>query len=364
MLRFGFLLVVLTAFLRPGYLMFINDPHKPPEGLCLECRKTIQFSTNLIPSKDTKELMYESLHALCQHLADKQQLECDSQLKIFLPQLLLQAFDEKKAEATCSVFGLCASQNRMDALPIPHHNPDKDMPAVTNTHDQFNPTCTLCLYIIKKIENLLPENTTEEALKKIMGDVCNLLPESYKEECDDFIAKYGVEIVEFLLTSAAPHTICTLLHVCWFRDSPAPGELQLDRLNIWAFPISDKFPGVTSVSDCESCRTLAVLSRLQLGANATKSQTSFFLHSLCDLHPNAIPKCEAFTKIYGERLQQVLEQQVDRKDICERADLCTPKPELVGSNPCTWGPSYWCKDINTAQKCGNMAFCMKHIWKE
>ncbi|XP_077571732.1 prosaposin-like isoform X2 [Stigmatopora nigra] len=344
MLRFGFLLVVLTAFLRPGYLMFINDPHKPPEGLCLECRKTIQFSTNLIPSKDTKELMYESLHALCQHLADKQQLECDSQLKIFLPQLLLQAFDEKKAEATCSVFGLCASQNRMDALPIPHHNPDKDMPAVTNTHDQFNPTCTLCLYIIKKIENLLPENTTEEALKKIMGDVCNLLPESYKEECDDFIAKYGVEIVEFLLTSAAPHTICTLLHVCWFRDSPAPG--------------------VTSVSDCESCRTLAVLSRLQLGANATKSQTSFFLHSLCDLHPNAIPKCEAFTKIYGERLQQVLEQQVDRKDICERADLCTPKPELVGSNPCTWGPSYWCKDINTAQKCGNMAFCMKHIWKE
>uniref|UniRef100_A0A3Q0QQ77 Saposin B-type domain-containing protein n=1 Tax=Amphilophus citrinellus TaxID=61819 RepID=A0A3Q0QQ77_AMPCI len=73
----------------------------------------------------------------------------------------------------------------------------------------LNPVCTLCLFIIKKLESLLPKNMTE----KLMGEVCDLIPKRYKEQCDDFIDKYGVEIVEFLLSSAAPHTICTLLHL-------------------------------------------------------------------------------------------------------------------------------------------------------
>ncbi|XP_057688394.1 surfactant protein Bb isoform X2 [Corythoichthys intestinalis] len=343
MLAFGFLLVVLTASLCPGYSMVINDPHKPM-GLCSECSKIIQLSNNMIPSHDNKERMYETLHALCQHLPDKQGLECDAQLKTYLPKLLLQPLGDREVEATCSDFGLCAGHNHKEAVALPFYDADKDMPALTNTHDQYNPACTLCLFIIKKLETLLPENMTEDALMKLMGEVCDLLPQSYKDECDDFVDKYGVQIVEFLLASAAPHTICTLLHVCWFKDSPAPE--------------------VTPASDCDSCRTLAVLSRLQLSVNATKLQTSSFLHSVCDRHPNAIPKCEAFTKIYGARLQQVLENQGHRKDICERADLCTAKSELVGSNPCTWGPSYWCRDTNTAQKCGNVAFCKKHMWKE
>lgn len=57
-----------------------------------------------------------------------------------------------------------------------------------------------------------------------MGEVCDLLPESYKNQCDDFVAKYGKEIVEFLLSSAAPHTICTLLHLCLFEEQTVPGQ--------------------------------------------------------------------------------------------------------------------------------------------
>lgn len=34
----------------------------------------------------------------------------------------------------------------------------------------------------------------------------------------------------------------------------------------------------------------------------------------------------------------------------QTAELCVP--ELLGKKRCTWGPSYWCKDVQTAQKCG------------
>lgn len=40
--------------------------------------------------------------------------------------------------------------------------------------------------------------------------------------------------------------------------------------------------------------------------------------------------------------------------VLQRADLCQTmkKLDLLGSNPCTWGPSYWCQNRETAQKCG------------
>lgn len=40
--------------------------------------------------------------------------------------------------------------------------------------------------------------------------------------------------------------------------------------------------------------------------------------------------------------------------ISQRADLCVASRRLepLGSNPCTWGPSYWCKNMQTALKCG------------
>lgn len=60
-----------------------------------------------------------------------------------------------------------------------------------------------------------------------MGDVCHLVPQSYKDQCDDFVDKYGTQIVEFLLSSAAPHTICTLLHLCLFKEQPVPGLLHV-----------------------------------------------------------------------------------------------------------------------------------------
>lgn len=81
-----------------------------------------------------------------------------------------------------------------------------------------------------------------------MNEVCDLVPESYKEECDDFVAKYGTEIVEFLLSSAAPHTICALLHLCWFKEQPVPGLLHFYEYMLLfgpEFPTSAKLTLIT-----------------------------------------------------------------------------------------------------------------------
>lgn len=353
----GFLPVILAVSLWPGGdCRFIIDPSSITKhesltlDMCSECSQIVQLSANMISGRDTKEIVYETLHALCQRLPKEQAAECDSQVKTYLPKVLQQTPGHLKPRETCMVFGLCAARKEEELLKLSDHATNKDISSsaldtATSSHEVFNPACALCLFIIKKLETLLPTNMTEDALMKLMGEVCDLVPQSYKERCDDFVAKYGTQIVEFLLSSAAPHTICTLLHLCLFEKQTVP-EVSLP-------------------SDCESCRTLAVLSRIHLGPNSTEPQTSSFLQSVCVHHPNAIPKCEAFTKIYGSRLQKVLGNQMDTQHACERADLCvaSQKLEPLGKNLCSWGPSYWCKDIQTAQKCNNQAFCKKYMWK-
>ncbi|XP_037833077.1 surfactant protein Bb isoform X6 [Kryptolebias marmoratus] len=303
----GFVLVILAASWLSGDSRFIAEP--------------------LVA-------VFKTLHALCQRLPKDQASECESQVKTYLPKLLRQSPDQQNE--------LQKPPRRVTSLDVP----GAALSSASKNPESLNPICPLCLLVIKKLESLLPKNMTEETLMKLMEEVCDLIPKSYKDQCDDFVSKYGAEIVEFLLSSAAPHTICTLLHLCLFETQP----------------VADVAPP----SDCESCQTLAALSRMYLGLNATEPQTSAFLQSVCLRHPNAVPKCEAFTRIYGLQLQRLLGNQMNVPHVCERADLCVSSKqlELLGKNPCTWGPSYWCKDPETAQKCGNQVFCEKYKWKK
>ncbi|XP_029916549.1 surfactant protein Bb [Myripristis murdjan] len=357
MAGFGFVLVIFMLSLCPGDSRFIKDPvlsmqGRLTSGVCSECNQMLELSTNMISNKENQEVLYETLLALCQRLPAGQASECGIQVQIFWPKVLQYAAGYLKPGQACMVMGLCADQPEKEMLKPPHLLSDQDKSSLapimgTSAHfrEQISPQCTLCLFIMRKLEEMLPQNKTQEAVMKLMGEVCDFMPDKYKEQCHDFINSYGKEIIDFLLSSAAPHTICAVLHLCLFKDTSG----------------TEMIPP----SECESCRTLAVLSRLHLGLNSTEPQTSSFLQSVCFHHPNAIPKCEVFTKIYGSRLQKVLGNQMDVPDACERADLCVAvkKPERLGKERCTLGPSYWCQDTKIAQKCGNLAFCEKYMWK-
>ncbi|XP_011477437.1 prosaposin-like [Oryzias latipes] len=352
----GFGLLLLAAALRLGESRFIMDPvsfitqELQSLDLCGECSQIIRTSTNMISGSDTKVTVYEALHAVCRRLPERQASDCQSQVKTYLPKVLQQKPSHLNPSETCVVFGLCAPQKDEELQePPPSVNSEalsNSAPAsATETQKISGPVCALCLMVIRKLETMLPKNISEDAILKIMEEVCDLVPASYKQQCDDFVNKYGADIAEFLFSSAAPHTICMVLHLCLFKEQPVP-EVLLP-------------------SDCESCRTLAALHRVHLGLNATGAQTSAFLQSVCSIHPNAIPKCDAFTRAYGSQLHRVLGNQMDISHTCERADLCQTmkKLDLLGSNPCTWGPSYWCQNRETAQKCGNQIFCEKFKWK-
>ena len=152
---------------------------------------------------------------------------------------------------------------------------------------------------------------------KLMGQVCALLPSSYKRKCNDFNDKYGKQIVEFLMSSVAPHSICALLHLCLMEEASTVGEetqreaqLHVRGRNGTCISLLTSPEMLPPSSDCQACRHLLVLSRLHLGLHSTRPiQTSDFLGSVCLQHPNAIPKVHPpFTSGWSQHIMNGTEQ--------------------------------------------------------
>ncbi|XP_064614705.1 prosaposin-like [Liolophura sinensis] len=106
-------------------------------------------------------------------------------------------------------------------------------------------------------------------------------------------------------------------------------------------------------------------------------------------------QCDNLIQEYGPTIAQLLAQLADPGKVCAELDLCTnssstpsqlrnlPPPvhtQQIKDNTlyfkqsghtgeisvaCLSGPEQWCKDKETASKCGDHAlhYCRRHVWK-
>ncbi|TRY68033.1 hypothetical protein DNTS_003622, partial [Danionella cerebrum] len=142
--------------------------------------------------------------------------------------------------------------------------------------------CSVCTYILGALGFLLPKERTQP-------------------QCNKVVAKY-VQILLDMLNKTSPDFICSLIRLCdtWKNANKA---LEL--------------------SDCDSCLTLAFLTQLHLGTNATEHQATSFLDNICQLHPSDImPKCEVYVQLLGKYLGRFLSKQQGLLDACWSANLC------------------------------------------
>lgn len=113
----------------------------------------------------------------------------------------------------------------------------------------------------------------------------------------------------------------------------------------------------TLPSDCESCRTLAVLSRLNNGPNSTQPETSSFLQSVCFHYPNAIPKVWPSTTSARPFSQLLLPTNWQPSSLSVRGlhqDLRPPTAkgfrEPDGQQTCLWSKKKVLARSNTASQ--------------
>ncbi|XP_069741979.1 prosaposin [Narcine bancroftii] len=210
--------------------------------------------------------------------------------------------------------------------------------------------CLICEFVMKEIDTLLQQNTTEEV---IIDALLKILPATVKEECADFLDQYGKVLIQLLVQKVDPARVCTFLGVC-----KKPKDLVVD-------PIKTKPSQLEVQVFCEVCKEMVEYLDNLLEENRTEEMIMVALKKVCSLMPKSVlDECNDLINQYGSLLLQLLLQSLDPAVVCRELGVCREgNKHLLGADKCVWGPSYWCMNMETANLCNAVEHCKSHIWK-
>ncbi|KAM6092870.1 prosaposin-like [Theristicus caerulescens] len=251
----------------------------------------------------------------------------------------------------CGHLGLCSSAS---AVPLHTLLTEKVMQVLSTLGDGewTTPLCEMCQFAVKAAESLLENNVTEEQLVNDIEKVCYMLPHGIIGQCKDFVDSYGKAVVIMLLEATDPGAICTMLHCC-----PRSGDAHREAAALEQLAV-----GVGTF--CNVCQIVITYFDNELLKNETLAELGNVLEKGCELLPTPLTsKCEALVVQYEPEAVRLLVQMMDPTFICTKIRACdSAEEDLLDSDPCAWGPHYWCKNMATAVECHAVEHCWRHLW--
>ncbi|KAK7120304.1 hypothetical protein R3I94_020340 [Phoxinus phoxinus] len=349
MTAFKLELLFFTALLGSVRTRSVNttDMNKVPMGaddtvmgdMCKDCTQIFELLKDLVSNQDFQAKLTATLEQVCDKLPPKVTKICHTEVEKMLPLAITFISSIMNPNDICTLLGLCGGRDSGKMKDMWLNHMAKTVPMMEGSIQ-----CSVCTYVVSTLGFLFPRERTQSIITILLESLCSEFPPLIQPQCNKLVEKYVQLLVDMLLNNTSPNFICTLLRLCEIRERPINAPPAL--------------------SDCDSCLTLAVLTRMRLGSNATERQAASFLDTICQLHPGAMPKCDAYVQHHGTQLRALLSKPQGPLDMCKRANLCVSgeKEPVIAADPCTLGLDYICRDLQTAVDCGAVSFCQKNVW--
>ncbi|XP_026212189.1 prosaposin isoform X2 [Anabas testudineus] len=266
---------------------------------------------------------------------------CSADMKKSIPMMTLEAAMVVPAAKAVPALQLFPATKLKPAA-------DKSVKPMVRVRD--SPTCAICEYVMKQLETMLEDHETEEEVKNAVEKVCTFLPSSLTAQCKDLIETYGEAIIELLVQEADPKTVCTVLGLCSGARSAYIPALDQTRFKAGGY--------------CEVCKAAVTYIDSILEKNATEAQIEEAVRKVCNFLPDAFQtECDQMIEQYEPVLVQLLLQMLDPDFVCMKLGACPEAVRrLLGTEQCSWGPAFWCKNMETASRCNAVEHCRRHVW--
>jgi saposin len=222
-------------------------------------------------------------------------------------------------------------------------------------------TCSICTFIGAELEHILADSDTEAEITEKVEAVCSYLPNfpsTLVADCDQFMEDNIPAIMKALSAGIHPNDICAELHMCPAKKEAVPtSSIAIPAAKLH---VND----VTGGELCQVCKLVIEDLDQVLAANATKEDIENALDKICTGLPSMVGEtCNELVDEYAPQIIDLAANVLDADYVCKHLGVCAArKPALLGANPCSYGPSYWCNDKQSAQDCNAVTFCMQHYW--
>ncbi|XP_024153214.1 prosaposin isoform X1 [Oryzias melastigma] len=360
----------------PGLLYPQNLEEKqevPQQGGDEVCQDCIKFLTDAQAEAKANSSFINSLiqniESQCDLLGPGLSDMCKQYVGQYGPVVVQQLMSmEQQPKQICSMAGFCSEEKK--SVPMMTLQAAKTVPAAKSipalklfpatkvesapakgiVRVKESPQCAICEFVMKQVESMLTDQTTEEEVVQAVQKVCYLVPSSLTAQCKDLIETYGQAIIELLVQEVDPKTVCTMLGLC--NDPSRAYVVALDR------------PRFKAGGYCEVCKMAVSYIDGILEKNATEAEIEEAVKKVCSFLPDSYKtECDQLIEQYEPVLVQLLLQMLDPDFVCTKVGACAEaKRKLLGREQCTWGPGFWCKNMETANMCNTVAHCKRHVW--
>jgi len=325
---------------------------------CEICGTVMIYAKTLVENKATQEEIENYLKSkLCPKLGTLNH-QCQAAITDFGPMIFKLLDSDLNPNEICHAIGFCTTEGdiirksilkrgqNMQLTPVLAVEPVKPKKEVHNV--KASTQCVLCEFVIRELDGMLTKNASEQQIKAALEKVCSLLPKTISAECTSFVDEYADLVVKLLAQELNPAQVCTVIGLCAGTSKPS------------------------SVETCTLCKTVLMYVDSLLKEQSTTTTAEKVLDKVCNFLGDSLKsECEALVKQYTPTILQLLAQEMNPTQICQEIKLCTSTSKVDGlvhmtkaskSNPCSYGPAYWCYSLQNAKKCNAVDHCNKHVW--
>lgn len=348
-------------------LLYPEEKRETPKQKGDVCQDCVTFITDTQDEARVNSSFINTLIAQvenqCELLGPGMSDMCKEYISQYGP-LVFQQLMSMQPKDICARAGFCPTKQKsvpmeklLPAKSIPAvkmfpavkvEKPVATMPAKNLVRVRDSPQCAICEYVMKEIENMIQDQTSEAEIVQAVEKVCNILPSTLTAQCKDLIETYGQAIIDLLVQEADPKTVCSFLALC---------------SGVSHVPVMDK-QHFAAGGFCDVCKMAVRYVDGILEQNATQSEIEEAVLKVCSFLPDAVKdECNQLIEQYEPLLVQLLLQTLDPDFVCMKLGACPEAVQrLLGLNQCSWGPAYWCKNVQTAARCNALDHCRRHVW--
>uniref|UniRef100_UPI0037E75DD2 prosaposin n=1 Tax=Semicossyphus pulcher TaxID=241346 RepID=UPI0037E75DD2 len=188
--------------------------------ICKDCTQIFTLLVDLFSDADFQKKIMDAIHNLCDHLPGPPGTAklCKEEVDKILPVAINFITAVVKPAQLCKTIGLCGSSDKQKMLS--YFVKEALQAAVTTENGTPSKQCDFCIFLIKTLEGLLPKQRTEEAVIKLLEEICHIMPAAYRDQCEFVISKFSKTVLDAILGYATPQAICALLHLCHGQEAP------------------------------------------------------------------------------------------------------------------------------------------------